>query len=314
MNIQPRISIVLPTYNVEPYIDRCIQSLLNQTENKFEIVFVDDCGNDNSISIVRSYAENDARIRVVSCPENLGTFKARRIGVEAATGDYILFLDPDDELENNTVETLHNYLNTSPDLIFYGSRRVPAPKFWQLETKVPEFDSNNNKEKILKDIFQCKELSYGTEGKLIKREILQNTYKKIESIELLNKRLTYGEDKLLFPFILIELRTVFSCHCKLYIYHKNTSSITNVKNKGDIVENMSQLDLIINVFNEYIAPINENKIIKDKVVEDLLIDYLRLQIKITENRRDRVILAYRVFNIARTFRNTMKIVTSYLWP
>src|SRR5690625_3230511 len=113
-------SIVLPTYNVYPYIERCIISIINQCYKDFEAIFVDDCGKDNSISVVKKYQRNDSRIKIISNRKNLGTYHARRNGVYGATGKYIVFLDPDDELECSLLSRLAAVIKkTECDMVFY---------------------------------------------------------------------------------------------------------------------------------------------------------------------------------------------------
>ncbi|WP_337209569.1 MULTISPECIES: glycosyltransferase family 2 protein [Campylobacter] len=77
----PKISIILPTYNVEPYIERALQSCINQTFKDIEIIVVDDCGHDKSIEIAKDYANKDERIKIIHNEKNLGTFASRNIGV-----------------------------------------------------------------------------------------------------------------------------------------------------------------------------------------------------------------------------------------
>ncbi|EGJ3618626.1 glycosyltransferase family 2 protein, partial [Campylobacter jejuni] len=95
----PKISIILPTFNVEKYIAKALESCINQSFKDIEIIVVDDCGSDKSIDIAKEYAKKDERIKIIHNEENLGTFAARNNGVKAAGGGYIMFLDPDDYLE-----------------------------------------------------------------------------------------------------------------------------------------------------------------------------------------------------------------------
>nr|WP_082807971.1 glycosyltransferase family 2 protein [Helicobacter himalayensis] len=99
-----KISIVIPTYNVEHYIARCLESCINQTFSDIEILIVDDCGSDDSIKIAQSFADKDSRIRIIHNAQNLGTFNARLEGIKHALGEYLLFLDADDYLELNACE------------------------------------------------------------------------------------------------------------------------------------------------------------------------------------------------------------------
>ncbi|BEK33830.1 hypothetical protein B11447_12720 [Campylobacter jejuni] len=82
----PKISIILPTFNVEKYITKALESCINQTFKDIEIIVVDDCGSDKSIDIAKEYAKKDERIKIIHNEENLGTFAARNNGVKAAGG------------------------------------------------------------------------------------------------------------------------------------------------------------------------------------------------------------------------------------
>lgn len=94
------ISVIVPVYNAEKYLDRCIQSIINQKYKKLEIILIDDGSKDNSLEICKSYANKDDRIQVIH-KENAGVSAARNTGIEAASGDYIAFVDSDDYIDEN---------------------------------------------------------------------------------------------------------------------------------------------------------------------------------------------------------------------
>ncbi len=101
------ISIIVPFYNVEQYIDRCIKSLLSQTYQNIEILLVDDCSPDNTLEITKKYAETDSRINILQYAKNIGLGGARNYGIQNANGEYVLFVDSDDYIEANTIEQLY---------------------------------------------------------------------------------------------------------------------------------------------------------------------------------------------------------------
>lgn len=103
-----KISVVVPVYNVEQYIGDCLESLLNQTYSTFEVLFVDDCGNDSSISIIETFlsSHKDFNARILHHDKNKGLSGARNTGLNAATGDYVYFLDSDDKIPCNALEML----------------------------------------------------------------------------------------------------------------------------------------------------------------------------------------------------------------
>jgi len=107
--LEPKISIIIPIYNAEKYIEECLYSIMKQTFCEIEIICVDDGSSDNSMEIVSMFAQNDMRIRTLgSSKENYGQAHARNCGIEEATGEYIFFIDADDMLATNeTLEILY---------------------------------------------------------------------------------------------------------------------------------------------------------------------------------------------------------------
>lgn len=103
------ISVVLPVYKVEEYLDRCLESVVNQTYKKLEIILVDDGSPDNSGKICDQWAKKDKRIKVIH-KENDGVSSARNLGIDKATGEYITFVDPDDFLDITMYEKLHKQI------------------------------------------------------------------------------------------------------------------------------------------------------------------------------------------------------------
>lgn len=105
--MEPKVSVIIPVYNVEPFLARCLDSVVGQTLREIEIVCVDDGSPDRSIDILRRYEVGDDRIRVIS-QENRGLGGARNRGFDAATGEYILFVDSDDWIDPAYCERLYD--------------------------------------------------------------------------------------------------------------------------------------------------------------------------------------------------------------
>lgn len=115
-----KFSIMTPVYKVEQYLPECIESVLDQTYGNFEFILVDDGSPDHSGEICEQYAEKDSRIRVFHKP-NGGLMHTRRYALERAQSDYYVFLDSDDYLSLDTLETLHRYISeTGADCVIYG--------------------------------------------------------------------------------------------------------------------------------------------------------------------------------------------------
>ena len=105
--IQGLVSVVLPIYNVEKYLDRCIESVVGQTYKNLEIILVDDESPDGCPKKCEDWAKRDKRIKVIH-KENAGLGYARNTGIENATGEYICFFDSDDYVEKDTIEKAYD--------------------------------------------------------------------------------------------------------------------------------------------------------------------------------------------------------------
>lgn len=125
-------SIIMPVYNVEKYVSQAIESVLSQSYRNFELIIVNDCSPDNSLSICESYAEKDKRIHIISLSQNGGLSNARNVGMQSMRGDYVLFLDSDDWWEPNLLETVSRVVEkTHPEMVFFGY----ADEWYSLEDK-----------------------------------------------------------------------------------------------------------------------------------------------------------------------------------
>lgn len=112
-----RVSVIVPVYNVAPYIGRCIESLRAQTLADLEFIFVDDCSTDGSMEAVEKWAAQDERVRTIYNEENQGAGPSRNRGIEAARGEYLSFVDPDDWVGDDFYELLYeNAMRTDCDI------------------------------------------------------------------------------------------------------------------------------------------------------------------------------------------------------
>lgn len=134
MNKRTKISIIVPVYNVEEYLPRCLNSLINQTYKDIEIICINDGSQDNSMQILEDYRKKDNRIKIIS-QDNQGPSMARNAGIDKAEGEYILFIDSDDVLNTNACKILINEINKHKniDIIWFqftcifnnGHKRYP---------------------------------------------------------------------------------------------------------------------------------------------------------------------------------------------
>ena len=145
----PAVSVIIPVYMVEKYIEKCVASLLSQTlGDALEFIFVDDLGKDGSIGIVAKYAAIDPRIRIIRNPAHLGTGASRNAGIAAARGEFLGFVDPDDWVSPTFYESLYNVART-------GSFDVVKGRMVEL-TESSRYKSSKLNEKIVKKIGKMK--------------------------------------------------------------------------------------------------------------------------------------------------------------
>ena len=126
---RPKVSIVIPVYNVEPYLRECLDSVKNQTLKEIEIICVDDGSPDNCGAILDEYAQNDKRFKVIH-QENQGLSGARNTGLDNITGEYVIFLDSDDYLDLNACEELYKTAKShNLDVLRFASRSFPEKRW-----------------------------------------------------------------------------------------------------------------------------------------------------------------------------------------
>ena len=131
-DITPTFSIVMPVYNVEKYVSWAIESVLAQSYDNFELIIVNDCSPDDSLSICEKYAEKDKRIHIISLSQNGGLSNTRNVGMKAIRGEYVLFLDSDDWWEANLLETVSGVIKSNhPEMVFFGY----ADEWYSLDDK-----------------------------------------------------------------------------------------------------------------------------------------------------------------------------------
>lgn len=124
MNNEIKVSIILPVYNVEKYIAKCIGSIIDQTYKNFECIVVDDGSPDQSIEIVKSLVKNDSRFIIIT-KENGGLSSARNKGIDNASGEYITFVDSDDYIDNDLLSTAISCITKyDADICMFGLRYV----------------------------------------------------------------------------------------------------------------------------------------------------------------------------------------------
>lgn len=232
-----KFSFVIPVYNVEPYLKACLDSVLNQTFSDWEAVCVNDGSTDGSAAIFLGYALKDNRFRIVTQP-NGGLSSARNTGMDAAKGEYILFLDSDDWLEPNALEKLLEHLDDEDMLCFSGRR------FFE------ETNSFNPADVLLEKTFGSG-VDYYNENALLQRDfafvcVVLRAYKRsfLQENGLRFKEGIFHEDNLFTPLACYYAKSVRVINACLYNYRVRANSITttnDLKRLGDLMDTANEL-------------------------------------------------------------------------
>ncbi|EAK0817867.1 glycosyltransferase family 2 protein [Campylobacter lari] len=244
----PLISIILPTYNVEKYIARALESCINQTFKDIEIIVVDDLGNDKSIDIAKEYASKDDRIKIIHNEQNLKLLRARYEGVKVATSPYIMFLDPDDYLELNACEECVKILNKNNkiDLIFFDAFVLSNNS--KIERKLNFQEKSYIKKDFLKKLLKTKNLFWTMWGKVIKKELYLKAFSLIPLEK--NTKINMAEDVLLYYPLINISNAIFYLNKNLYNYQISNSSITGTLTSLNIKTNIQEQDNVTNLLKK----------------------------------------------------------------
>lgn len=147
-------SIVVPVYNSQKWLKKCVNSILEQSYEKFELILVNDGSTDSSGSICDSYAQKDTRVKVIH-KKNGGHNSARNAGFEAATGKYIVTVDSDDNISNSALEYFNDITNLydDVDIIIFGYKQLKNGKLTDFPIKTKYNNQLATKEQLIKDVY-----------------------------------------------------------------------------------------------------------------------------------------------------------------
>ncbi len=216
------LSIIVNAYNVEEYIEKCLESIIIQTNIDYEIICVNDGSTDSTGIIIDKYTRKSDKIRAVAIPHNRGLVNARKIGVDAARGEYILFVDADDYLCVGAIEKLTEIIRCeSADIVQFsvGIERCnndDEPIEW-LQKFVQPYEKKVTGVDILYKAYVSRSFSTSLWGKLYKREIVKKAFSKIKVFENFNM----GEDLYIFFWIVFFAKEYIGLKGeKLYVYRR----------------------------------------------------------------------------------------------
>lgn len=217
-----KFSIIVPVYNVEKYLDECVQSILGQTYSNFELLLVDDGSKDSSPIICDKYAQLDSRVRVFH-KVNGGLSDARNVGTQHATGDYIVYVDSDDYLcDRDSLQKINEKASTKVDVICYKFKKYydDQKKISECSFSCPNIDSikplaSRINEMVRRDAFYCSAWSKAIRLSIIKENGIQF------------EKGIFGEDQEWYYHILTKIRSITYLDETFLVYRQRANSITS---------------------------------------------------------------------------------------
>lgn len=237
------VTVIIPAYNVEKYIDKCIASLSGQTFKNIEIIIVDDGSSDGTINIVNDLMKKDERIKLIR-QNHSGPNDARKKGIDIAQGEYMMFVDADDFLDTTAISALISWFKKKDvDSIKFGAKRFPEGKI------LPSILGKDEKSKV----FERKEVI----RLLLISGCLNNLFSQIyktrflRSISAFENRVIFGEDLLVNFEVHQKMGRMLAIDDVLYYYRNNPSSTTNSVCRERIVNNVIDRIFVSGVLIKY---------------------------------------------------------------
>lgn len=244
MNI-PKVSIVIPVYNVEPYIERCARSLFEQTLDSIEYLFINDCTPDRSMEVLQqvlsSYPNRQSQVRIINQPYNMGAAKAREIGIKAASGEYIIHCDSDDWVDKEMYRTMYEKAITEKlDYVLCHSIYYSDG---QAHRKVTDPISEDKME-FIADMLYCS-TTVSLWNRLVKREIYNTPGFLFPTNHMM-------EDKAYAVQIAYYSGRYGYVDGSYYYYYQNPNSVCGNTSETALVNNFKQATANIQIVEEFL--------------------------------------------------------------
>lgn len=236
--MHPKVSIIVPVYNVEKYLSQCVKSLLGQTLKDIEIILVNDKSPDKSPMLCENYASKYPNIQVIHKKENQGLGMACNTGLEIAKGEYVAFCDSDDFIDDNMYSTLYNIANYYHcDAVFSGLKQVDLEGNFianiSHHTKLTFYQGKSQIKSLIQDMIasQPKEkeerkIQVSAKVVLYKRSIIKDNH-----IRFMSERIYPSEDLLFNIDFLVKSNSICISPYTFYNYRTNPLSISHTLKK-----------------------------------------------------------------------------------
>lgn len=257
----PKVSVIVPIYNVEKYLEKCLESLVNQTLNDIQIILVNDGSKDNSAPIAKKYADKYKDKILYLEKQNGGLSDARNYGLKYVKGEYISFVDSDDYISKNLYSELVKYMEEDYDMIKFGILTVDLKNNKIIENKSQQFE-NKTGEEAFDILYKTDKMTEVAWGYLYKTSFWkENNFKYSKDM--------YHEDFGLTPLIILKAKKVASTNILGYYYVQSDKSIT--RNSDEAKKLKMSYDLL-KFYDQMILEIEKCEIGK-KAKENIKIYY-----------------------------------------
>lgn len=206
-----KVSVIVPVYNGEKFIEECIKNVLNQTLEEFELIIINDGSTDNTLDICKRNSEIDKKIRIIN-QENEGVSSARNKGIEQSNGEYICFVDCDDKIEDNYLEELYNTCEENNVKISCCTIESIDNKGNIISSRFME-DGYYKKIDALDELFKFRGLNWGPCGKLFHKSLIKGNLK-FPNLHV------YEDLSFVYKAIYLSEGIYFTNKCKYYYIHR----------------------------------------------------------------------------------------------
>lgn len=214
--MSPLVSIIIPIYNADKYLDRCLKSIVNQTYTNLEIILINDGSTDTSLNICKKYAEKDSRIILVN-KTNEGVSIARNLGIQKSTGDYIAFLDADDWITSNYIEHLMKPFDVeNVDISICKYHVCKEYTMHEIESNCP-YQYRNAQDFLLESQQTGNFAVIVPWGKIFKKKIVTRTY--------FPPKLHFEDEAAVYKFF-YNSNQIAECDYKAYYYFQSPNGLT----------------------------------------------------------------------------------------
>ncbi len=229
------ISVIIPVYNVEKYLERCLDSVINQTYNNLEIICVNDCSPDNSIEILKKYQKLDSRIGLISNASCMGQAHTRSVGYQKAHGEFIYFLDSDDWIKEDFIEKMYKAI---------VEKNLPAVCCTNIKNVYPDGTMSD----LLKRDFEEGFMPYTKSCMMAWSWLLKKDF--LDKFDCIFPSGLKYEDNYFYNVLIRSLENVYIINSTQYYHYENPQS-TMGKAKGRTIDNFDIIEVIDLVYENY---------------------------------------------------------------